>query len=222
MRSTARLSTGRWVIRMNGFESDLKRGLCSKGFAASLIVEVFILFQAGFDSDLFRMSLPIAAAFPYAAAWLVEYESGFLKASLPRCGITPYIFGKFFACGICGGLPGTFGCLVYKIAREEAEEISLMLIFVSGMMWAVFSATLAAWSKSRYIAYGGAFVIYYLLIILYERYFGALYCLYPCEWVYPKHTWIFGDWGIVIMLSGVMFMLLAMYYRILRRCMERV
>ncbi len=207
---------------MNSFESDLKRGICSKGFAAGVLIELFILFKAGFDSDLFRMSIPVTAAFPYAAVWLVEYQSGFIKAYLPRCGKMSYIFGKFFACGLCGGLPGMLGCLVYRMMLEETEEISLMLVFVSGMMWAVFSATLAAWSKSRYIAYGGAFVIYYLLIILYERYFEEMYCLYPCEWIFPKHTWIFGEWGIVIMLSGVVLVLFGIYYEVLRRCMERV
>lgn len=208
---------------MNSFETDLKRAVCSRGFILGLTLELFILFQTGFDSDLFRVSVPVAAAFPYGTSWILEYQSGFIKAYLPRSSMKAYILGKFFACGISGGLLEALGCLLYLLVKgEDAGEISLMLIFASGMLWAVSSAVLASWSNSRYIAYGGPFVIYYLLIILYERYFEEMYCLYPYEWLSPTHTWVFGEWGVVIMLSGMILVLLCLYDRILRRCMERV
>ena len=208
---------------MNSFETDFKRAVCAKGFWAGLIIELFILFKAGFDSDLFRMSVPVLAAFPYSTAWLAEYQSGFIKAYLPRSGVMSYILGKFLACTISGVFLETLGCALYLLIKgEEAQEINLMLIFMSGMLWAALSAALAAWSSSRYIAYGGSFVIYYLLVILYERYFKELYCLYPYEWLKPNHTWVFGEQGIVLLLSGMILALLCVYYEVLGRCLKRV
>ena len=215
-------SIGNWDIKMNSFETDLKRALCSKGFAAGLAIELLILIQAGFDSDLFRMGVPIIAALPYSTAWLLDYQSGYIKAYLPRTSIAAYIGGKFLSCGISGGLAQAFGCSIYMLIKEDTPEINLLLIFTSGMLWAVLSTVLAAWSNSRYIAYGGGFVLYYVLVILHQRYFEHMYCLNPYEWLSPSHTWILGDWGAVLMLFGMILVLLCIYYEIVRRRMEHV
>ncbi|MBD5556952.1 MAG: hypothetical protein HDQ95_16810 [Roseburia sp.] len=208
---------------MNSFETDLKRAVCARGFCAGLIIELVILFGTEFNSGLFRMSVPVLAALPYATAWLDEYQSGFIKAYLPRCGVMSYIMGKFLACGISGGLLETAGCALYLIRRgESATEISLPLVFASGMLWAVLAAVLAAWSNSRYIAYGGGFVIYYLLVIVHERYFEGLYCLYPYEWLKPSHTWVFDEQGIMLLLGGIILILWCTYYEILGRCLGHV
>lgn len=207
---------------MNSLEMDLKRAIGSKGFFAGLLLQLAILFQAGFDSSLYRTCVPVAAAFPYATAWLWEYQSGFLKAYLPRAGVAPYILGKFLACGLSGGLVELLACRIYQIVCKDGAQMNLTLVFASGMFWALAAALLAAWSKSRYIAYGGGFVIYYLLVILYERYFEELYCLYPYEWFAPTHTWVFGDSGILLLLAGLGLVLLCLYYEILWRCIQRV
>ena len=208
---------------MNSFETDLKRAVCSKGFALCLALELAVLFRSGFDSGLFRAAVPVLAAVPYSAAWLADYQSGYIKEYLPRTGRNSYILGKFFSCGISGGFLELAGCGIYLFFRkEQAGGIDLTLVFMSGMLWAVCSATLAAWSNSRYIAYGGAFVIYYLLVILNERYFKQMYCLYPYEWISPSRTWVFGKQGIALLLGGIILVLLCCYYEILRRCMERV
>lgn len=208
---------------MNSFEADIRRAVCSKGFAAGLVIEVLILFYGGFDSGIFRMCVPVIAAFPYATAWLSEYKSGYIKAYLPRTGVTPYILGKFLACGISGGLLEFLGCGLYVLTgRAGTAEIRLLPVFFSGALWAVLAATLAAWSNNRYIAYGGAFVIYYLLVMLYERYFEGLYCLYPYEWLMPTHTWVLGEQGVLLLLAGIILVLFCLYYEILRRYIGRV
>lgn len=208
---------------MNSFETDLERAVLSRGFAAGLLLELVILFTAGFDSDLFRMSVPVLCTFPYSAAWLSDYQSGFLKAYLPRTCVTAYILGKILACGLSGGgLEALAGQIYLCVSKEKDVPFSLLLLFMSGMFWAVLAAALAALSRSRYLAYGGAFVIYYLGVILYERYFPDLYCLYPYEWLSPEHTWIFGEQGIVLLLTGLTLILICMYYEIVRRCIERV
>ena len=169
------------------------------------------------------MCVPVLCALPYSTAWLTEYQSGFLKSSLSRSSITAYILGKILACGISGGLLEVLSVwLFFLIKSQENGSCHYGLLFMSGMLWAVLSALLAAWSNNRYIAYGGAFVIYYLMVILHERYFPKLYCLYPYEWLEPQHTWIFGEQGIVLLLSGLILILICFYYEILRRCIEGV
>lgn len=208
---------------MNSFETDLLRAIKSKGFIIGFVVELIILFTSGLNSDLFRMCVPVLCTLPYSTAWLTEYQSGFLKSSLARTSMTSYILGKILACGISGGLLEIWGIwLVSIIKPQEGITCQYGLIFLSGMLWAVLAALLAAWSNNRYIAYGGSFVIYYLMVILHERYFKQLYCLYPYEWLNPQHTWVFGNQGVALLLSGLILILIFLYYEILRRCIERV
>ena len=77
-------------------------------------------------------------------------------------------------------------------------------------------------ANSRYVAYGGAFVLFYMLVILYQRYFKTLYCLYPVEWYAPEHTWVLGDTGVVLLLAGMILLIGVLYYEILRRYIESV
>ena len=87
---------------MNSFETDLKRAVISWRFAAGVLVQSIILFLTGVDEKLFYISIPVVCTFPYATAWLSDYQGGFLKSYLIRSGINSYIFGKIFACGISG------------------------------------------------------------------------------------------------------------------------
>lgn len=208
---------------MNSFETDLLRAIKSKGFIIGFVVELIILFTSGWNSDLFRMCVPVLCTLPYSTAWLTEYQSGFLKSSLVRTSMTSYILGKILACGISGGLLEVSGIWLFSMIKpQEGSTCQYGLIFLSGMLWAVLAALLAAWSNNRYIAYGGSFVIYYLMVMLHERYFKQLYCLYPYEWLNPQHTWVFGNQGVAILLSGLILILIFPYYEILRRCIERV
>lgn len=208
----------------NSFKTDFKRAILSPGFAAGVLLEFWIFLQAGSNSDLFRISVPVICTLPYTTAWLNDYQTGFLKLYLPRTGMPAYIAGKILACGISGGAAealGVFLCLFFQ-KETPADAMSLVLIFASGMLWAVLSATLAAWSNSRYIAYGGGFVIYYLFVILHERYFKELYFIDPYEWLSPQHTWIFGKYGVLILMGAIISLLMFLYALILRRCIRNV
>lgn len=203
---------------MNSFETDMRRAIWSRRFAISVLLEFVILMAAGFDSDLFRISVPVLCTFPYASAWLADYQSGFLKIYLPRTSVRAYIQGKILACGIGGGAAEVVGCWLYVwIKNDETICWHPALIFMSGMLWAVAAAVLAAVSLSRCIACGGAFVIYYVLVILHERYFHGLYCLYPYEWLAPEHLWVFGEWGVIFLLTGMILVLVGLYNMILGR-----
>lgn len=208
---------------MNSFEIDLRRAVFSGRFLIGLVLQTAILYISGFKSDLYYISVPVLCTFPYSTAWLQDYQSGYIKPYLQRAGMASYIMGKILACGISGGLLETAGCFIfYLIKREEALKNGWLLIFMSGMLWAVFSATLAAMSESRYIAFGGSFVVYYILVMLHERYFKKLYCIYPYEWLSPEHTWVFGRQGVVILTMAITIILIFIYYEVLRRCIKNV
>ncbi len=202
---------------MNSFETDLKRAMLSRGFLLGVVLELVILFTAGFDSDLFRMSVPVLCTLPYSTAWLSDYQSGFLKFYLPRAGTSAYIRGRTVVCAVSGGLSEALGGWLYLlISGDEKCSLNPVLLLLSGMLWGLVSALLAALSGSRYLAYGGAFVIYYLLVILHERYFNGLYCLYPYEWIAPEHVWIFGEDGVKMLLAGLILICAYVYAQILK------
>ncbi len=202
---------------MNSFETDLKRAFFSVNFVAGLVMECIILRWAGFGSDFYQISVPVLASLPYSTAWLNEYQSGFWKQYLPRCGMASYIWGKFLSCGISGGGLLTIAHFICSLGEQEEAEGNYVLLFLSGMLWATVSATLAAAAESRYVAYGGSFVLFYMLVILVERYFKALYCLHPAEWYAPEHVWVLGDSGIILMLTGFLLICGMIYSHLLRK-----
>jgi hypothetical protein len=89
-------------------------------------------------------------------------------------------------------------------------------------LWAVLSATLAVWTNNQYIAYGGSFVICYLLVILHDRYFQEFYYIYPYEWMCPENVWVFENNGIVLLLLGIIVSLVIVYYEMVRRRIRNV
>lgn len=207
---------------MNSFEIDLKRAVFSWKFLLGMLLQIVIIYGAGFDSDIYRISIPVVCTFPYTTAWLWDYQSGYIKLYLYRTKTASYILGKILACGISGGLLELLVYLFFVfMKREDITQGIGMLIFMSGMLWAVMAAVLAAMTNSKYIAYGGSFVIYYLLIIFYQRYTKEWYCLYPLEWVKPEHTWVFEKQGVAMLVGAITIILILIYYEILRRCMER-
>lgn len=209
---------------MNSFESDLKRAIINKRFFLGVLISVFLLQKSGFDSDAYRMAFPAVAALPYTTAWLQEHDTKFVRASVVRAGYRSYIWGKFFACGLSGGLIVVLPCVIYGFMQGMGNdmEIKLLLIFSAGVVWSEVSSVLATATKSRYLAYTGGFVIYYLLVILYERYFKQLYCIYPYEWLRPQHTWLFQDMGIVGMQIALLVWIAILYYQMVRRDIENV
>lgn len=208
---------------MNSFETDCVRAFGSLNFWIGLLLEYLILRKAGPQSELFAISVPIAVSLPYSTAWIADMESGYLKEYVIRCGKKAYIFGKMAACAFSGGvLLAAAGWVYGRTGGEEAGRLDLSLLFFFGMLWALCAATLAAASKSRYVAYGGSFVLFYLLVILKERYFMELYCMDPIEWILPKHTWVFDHGGIWLLCGGLLIILAMIYYEILWRCIERV
>ncbi len=174
------------------------------------------------------LALPILCALPYTAAVLDDIKSGYIKAYLPRTTVKRYLVGKISACAIAGALVMVIGILlawglaallflplesaptVLVDAAGQLVEVekaasplpgAIFRMCFSGSFWALVGMLFATLTGSKYMAYASPFVIYYVLIILYERYFDKLYIIYPKEWLNPSDAWMYGDWGVVILLA---------------------
>ena len=174
-------------------------------------------------SDAMIFALPVLAALPFAASFVSDVKSEFITYYLPRTNRKAYAAGRCVACGLSGGLIFVLGILVSfliaaaalapledPVPKEAAASSfwagflkSIVLLFLSGAFWSLCGLALSAATGSKYMAYASPFILYYVLIILHERYFKKLYALYPKEWIRPSAGWILGDWGAILLLSGL-------------------
>ena len=75
-----------------------------------------------------------------------------------------------------------------------------MLFFLFGGLFSLIGFLCASVSMSRYMAYASPFILYYVLIILCDRYMQQLYVLNPQQWLTPSGLWPGGVWGIALLL----------------------
>jgi hypothetical protein len=177
-------------------------------------------------SDAFTLTLPILAALPFTTAFVDDMKSGFIKQYLSRTSRKRYMAGKLISCGLSGALmflPGILLAFFISAAFIAPLELPLedgqvaqtffwveatsktFIIAFSGMFWSLIGFVLASFTMNRYMAYASPFIMYYLLIILHERYFYRLYMLYPKEWLFPEHEWALGGFGIIILIMFLTF-----------------
>ncbi|MHB1313934.1 MAG: hypothetical protein ACYCX2_00440 [Christensenellales bacterium] len=173
------------------------------------------------SSDWVTLALPIVCTLPFTTAFVDDIKSGFIKQYLHRSGIKEYIKGKLVACCLSGGLVLFIGILLayglsalvfspmelaLRAGRTAQPYFAQMLmvaatLFLSGAFWSLLGFTCAALTMSKYMAYASPFVLYYVLIILHERYFTSLYVLYPKEWLFPSDAWVLGGLGVILLLA---------------------
>ena len=239
--------------------ASLRCAILSKGFGIGVIAMAAILVISGWESmagtlgttllpygthitmimdarktDMVTFAVPILCTLPYAASYVDDLKSGFIKGYLQRAGTGGYIGGKLAACGISGGLLLFLGVLAalpvsallllpIEAAPTGQESLPYLgeimgnasMFFFAGMFWSLLGFLLAGATKSRYMAYASPLVLYYLMIILHERYFSELYVLYPKEWQSPTDGWQLGGLGVAVMMiefsaaAAVAFALLA-------------
>ena len=68
-----------------------------------------------------------------------------------------------------------------------------------GGFWAVVGMTMSTFMESKYIAYASPFAIYYLLVILCERYLPDMFIIYPKVWT-NLEVWPYGWGGVILFL----------------------
>lgn len=195
-------------LMVNGVGQGLYHGFHDQIFIDALYSDVVLLF------------VPILCALPYTSAFVDDYKSGYTKFYLPRSGIMPYLKGKVTATAISGGLVLFIGImttyivsvLVFTPMEIVPQEDMLMrsmfpyilgsacIYFLFGSLWSLIGALLASITMSRYIAYASPFILYYVLVILNERYIKNLYVLNPQIWLTEGSMWPGGNWGLALFL----------------------
>lgn len=159
-------------------------------------------------SDTLAPFIPIFAVLPYTADYIDDVKSKFARVILIRTDYVTYLISRILVCFLSGGLVIVTGTLlawggtallflpIEKAAETPSESTTLLLkicvlLFLNGGLWAVLGMTMSTIMESKYIAYASPFIVYYLLVILYERYFPDAWFLYPKNWLDPE-IWPYG------------------------------
>ncbi len=176
------------------------------------------------SSDVMLLCVPILAALPYTSAFVDDYKSGYLKEYLPRSGRRRYVTGKVAATAVSGALVMFIGIIIAYVLfalvftpmeQVPDEQMTQMMqphffadilgrafVFaLCGALWSLVGAMLAAVTMSKYMAYASPFIIYYVLVILSERYIKDVYVLNPKQWLSAGDLWPGGIWGIALLVA---------------------
>lgn len=94
------------------------------------------------------------------------------------------------------------------------------VFFLCGCLWSLVGALLAVVTMSKYMAYASPFILYYLLVIISERYFKKLYVLNPQEWMNPAAQWPGGIWGVALLVSELIIAVGFLYRTIMERKLQ--
>ena len=188
------------------------------------------LLLSAMGSDILLLVTPILAAIPYTAAFVEDEKSGFLKAFLPRTTVARYVIGKELGCALSGGLAlvvgiwagyGVLGllCLPHEVlvnyyveSRLGAIAFRALLFFLQGACWALVGMLLSALSGNVYLAYAAPFILYYVLIILQERYFRTAFMLNPKNYLTLEGAWPLGGNSAFLLVAIVLVILLLAFY----------
>jgi len=217
---------------ISAFRTDT---LLQYGYHASLILSALSL-------DAFTLALPILCTLPYTTSFVDDVKSGFIKEYLPRTNIKSYLISKIIACAASGGAVLAIGVafayamsaltLMPMEAALKPGEVStnylsqivgkVAISMFSGALWSILGMTFAAITNSRFMAYASPFVVYYVLIILHERYFPDFFVLYPKEWLNPQSKWMFGDWGVVLLVMELLILASILFYLVGRKRLESI
>ena len=193
------------------------------------VFPLFSLLPYGYHTDLIISALqsdtvapfiPILAGLPFAASYVDDLKTKFARFFCIRTSYDTYIFSRIFVCFFCGGFVIVIGVLLSWGASalfflpleqapgatsDSAETLVQMcgLLFLFGGLWAVVGMSMSTLMESKYIAYAAPFVMYYMLVILYERYFTSAFILYPLEWINPSNLWPFGNVGATVVMIEI-------------------
>lgn len=200
------------------------------------------LLATALKSDTITMTLPILCTLPFAGAFVDDYNSGFIRMYISRIDTKSYIISKAIGCVIAGGLCIVLGMLASHLISTvvflpleavpgKGETISafyvdtlysMIMLFISGGFWSLVGMTIASYSESKYMAYASSFVIYYILIIIKERYFDSVYILYPKEWIIPSEAWTMGRAGVFIIVCELTLLFVLLFYGVAKRKIDNV
>ncbi len=152
--------------------------------------------------DTMQFVLPVMCTLPFSASFINEYKSGVLRYTLGRTTRRKYIFSKIITTFLSGGTVLTVSTLLVVLVLSfifvplEEVPIDVSVIssfgkyfqiivryFILGSVNGLLGLTISTATNNRYMAWIGPFMVEYLLIIFYERYFDRFIFLYPKNWL---------------------------------------
>lgn len=168
------------------------------------------------EQDAVLSLIPVLSVIPFSGVYVDDLKSKFARFFLIRCSYSDYFVSRILMAFFCSGGCIAFGGVVAWIISallfmpmELSGEVDwdvistviqkLILIYCNGGLWAVIGISMSSLMESKYVAFASPFVIYYMLVILCERYISDAYLLYPPNWTNPD-VWPYGTWGAVIFL----------------------
>lgn len=98
---------------------------------------------------------------------------------------------------------------------------NILLLGLNGGLWSTIGMTISTIMESKYIAYASPFIVYYLLVILYERYFPNAWLLYPKNWLDPE-VWPYGVGSAALFLLELTFLCGLVFYIRGKRRLEQL
>lgn len=196
------------------------------------------LISTALSSDILAAFLPALAAIPLSAGYLEDVKSKVSRFFLIRGSYSGYLLEYNIACWLCGGgaiFLGALGAwgitatifLPLERTTENPTELGaqitsqITLVFLNGGLWAMVGMTMSTIMESKYIAYASPFIVYYLLVILYERYFPNAWLLYPKNWLNPE-IWPYGVGGAALFLLELTFLCGLVFYIRGKRRLEQL
>lgn len=189
-------------------------------------------------SDTMVPFIPILAVLPFTANYIDDVKNKFVRFFLIRTDYTTYLISHILVCFLSGGLVIAAGTLLawgastlLFLPMEKAAEVSsdstalflktCGLLFLNGGLWAIIGMTMSTIMESKYIAYASPFIVYYLLVILYERYFPNAWLLYPKNWLDPE-IWPYGIGSAALFLLELTFLCGLVFYIRGKRRLEQL
>ncbi len=181
------------------------------GYHLSMVINVL-------KSETTVFIIPVLSTLPYSGNFLEEYRSRFDRFLMLRTSRKSYVISKVLVTGLSGGIgiflgicmiTGMLSLVFWPMEAIDAEETgkllaelfrSSFLVSLMGNLWGSTGALLGILYRNAYMAYGGPFLVNYLLIILFNRYLPKLYVLNPREWLLQEHYASANPYVIVILL----------------------
>ncbi len=198
------------------------------------------LLLSSITNDTMLFLLPIFSSLPYTTSFIDDINSAYIKLYLSRTSRQKYLFSKLVSCLMSGGLCYVIAILISYFIMSltlmpmeallaeksitDALQADLygviLLYFASGAFWSLLGLTMATIAK--HMAYASPFIVYYLLIILHERYFNDLYVIYPKEWIRPSDNWAIGNIGVLLFLFEMIILVSIIFILLAKRRLARL
>lgn len=196
---------------------------------AGNILTLFLITMASGLYGYLGLAFPMVAAFPYAAAYVREYKTGYLRCERLRKGQARYIVGKlvksFFYGGFALAVPVGAYALQLGITRENTAPLedeygnsfvsylhdfalaepkgymamSVGIVFLCGAVFSVFALGISAWVKNEFLTIVLPFAICILVAILSPVHWFNFLLLF-C----PSEYSLVQTWQLVVMGAGIL------------------